>query len=722
MTITKNSNRYTALALVTAIVVVLLGLSMAIISGCTDTLKNEIQTNRAPVVYFVNIPPDDTRFSHNPEVYWFGSDVDGQITYYRYLVTPVADVGTDEYSGARDWASNQGDQAWTYVDVDPTLADPQTARVIPLTADPENPVTEYVEQFVFLQAFDDDNLGSVIAVKCLNRNDHPPQTSIYNTLKDDTPYVNAATAGGSITGIALNWEGSDRRDYDEQGLVAPPFEYEWRIYGPYDSAEITAIRDIDSGCWTEVTEDGDSLIITEYCDSSAGPGYVWFTWYSEIGDSCGQYFVGDSLLIDDSAWVADGDTGYWEETDTTIYFNPNTGSDYGRGYWRDTIINVEDELFAGRVVDSSYDGWDTWVPSMRDTIYNVYPGRTGGTTITQHFVFVVRSRDDAYVPDPTPAFCSFPVIDPRHEKDVLVLDFTNTGPPDYTKIVDSSDGRVRRGYFLNLLKGWDPNSTFDTTNFHGDILFIHKAAQAPYLTLSKVLQYKVMIWYSDHLNNSDLNLGAAAADRGHDFLLKAMEAGVNVWANGRALLFGSQSYSGYYHPIQPPVAADYLGVENTFHSAWSAFVRGTHPLLEEGQRLRIEDFIGAYSVDESQWPSLDIDPNLLRDRYTWLTVSSPATPACPFDPDIAALPEVNWCGRRYGTEVMYLYKSLYGRNHPLGDPYRLEGTPIGHRMEDEDGLYRSVFFMFPPWAIDSVQMQELTNNVLDWLYEPWLDR
>ena len=117
MTLHKRPNRFTALAWLSVFAAVLLTVSAVILSGCTDTLKGDITANVPPTVYFVNIPPDSSSFSHNPEVYWFGTDPDGQIEYYRYLVCTFAEGGATA-AAARDWADGMDDTSWTYIDID----------------------------------------------------------------------------------------------------------------------------------------------------------------------------------------------------------------------------------------------------------------------------------------------------------------------------------------------------------------------------------------------------------------------------------------------------------------------------------------------------------------------------------------------------------------------------------------------------------------------------
>ena len=177
------------------------------------------------------------------------------------------------------------------------------------------------------------------------------------------------------------------------------------------------------------------------------------------------------------------------------------------------------------------------------------------------------------------------------------------------------------------------------------------------------------------------------------------------------------SYPALYPPV-PPEIQYYFGVAGQFFSSWAFFLHGTHPFngLEE---VRMEDFIGGYSMDESRWPNLDIDTALLHARYSWwYDPFNPIAVDHPWIDTIAALGEVNWCQRLYGTEVMYLYKSRYGANHFLGYPYTIEGTPVAHRYETN--LFRTVWFQFTPLAIDSLAMQETVSDILDWLYDPTL--
>ncbi len=200
--------------------------SLFLLSGCSDTLEGEVNENIKPVVQFVNIPPEGQQFSRNPEIYWMGTDRDGLIDYYRYHIKDSAAVNA--LGGPVTYVENLSDAEWIQIDVNQTESDPHTTTVMPLVADTVSPVIIAIGQYVFLQGFDTEGLGSDVVYRLFNRNDNPPETRIFN-MAADTPFVNSIFEGGIITGVRIRWEGSDRKDYEDIGLTPPPFDFEWRL-------------------------------------------------------------------------------------------------------------------------------------------------------------------------------------------------------------------------------------------------------------------------------------------------------------------------------------------------------------------------------------------------------------------------------------------------------------------------------------------------------------
>jgi hypothetical protein len=191
----------------------------------------------------------------------------------------------------------------------------------------------------------------------------------------------------------------------------------------------------------------------------------------------------------------------------------------------------------------------------------------------------------------------------------------------------------------------------------------------------------------------------------HPEIFQAVDGGVNIWASWRNGVEGDFNSFAAVTPINVPYYyTRYFGVESTVYSAWMKHAWG---MIDGMGKVRIEDFVGTYSLDDENWPPLDVDSERLRTLYGWDYV-------IPFVDSIAAYPEVNWCERSFGTEVMYLYKSLYGSDHPFGYFYSYDGAPVGHRFRTN--LFRSVHFNFTLIPIDSAQAQEISNNVLSWLW------
>ncbi len=722
------------------------------LASCTNTLDGEVYENQKPIVYFSNIPPVGQRFSRNPVVYWYGTDPDGLIDYYRYYIVTDSVVGLmapedyiltldsmdwnyiglpeidttwwgcrtwqhsvcldsvevfqvytetvfdttywicNEYSGADciDSTSTTSSGNWDFIHVDtivpedswdfmhidttyPDPFDPHTENIIPLEANQNDPVNTYVPQWIFLQAFDMEGLGSDIVFRLFFRNDHPPETNI-GSFSGDLPFVNSPTPGGIVTGVKLRWSGSDIVDYPGE---APPFEFHWRLYGPYADSAFRQLVDsfvrpvfvtIDGRVYNE----GDTVI---HCDT----------------------LFGDSVTVMcDTVVVSEGVERTWGQAETKFLVDdPNF---------------IADPYF-NKVADSSFSGIDPWVLNTTDTIYDVYKYDQSDTTQEKWFMFWIRSRDDAFVADLVPAFDSFTVIDPRYERDIGVLDFTA-----FVKPGENTPTCSCREYWKGVIEHWDPNVEFDTIplgtsgwqkSYAPDYLGVKKVGDnLGDVPMAFMLKHKVLILYDDDIKSSIF------PDR-EDNIYKAIDAGVNVWATWRAPVIGDGMVSEHWAVFPGQDYMRYFGVSQLAFSAWFC-----HAAPWEGGVLhtacstyagRIEDFIGAYAIDSVGWPNLDIDTALLHSRYFWGPY-----PSLRFLPEHPGLPEVDWSVRTPATEVLYLYKSFYGSNHPYGGSYNMEGNPVGHRLATS--LFRTVHFNFTPLAIKPTQMQVVASKVLDWLY------
>jgi hypothetical protein len=676
-----------------------LGLWSVLVSGCVMVLaagwlggcKRVTGTaveNQAPIIWFANIPPQDQRFSANPYMYWVGQDRDGQVVSYRYRVLrqtsllkaigwtdTTAIVPDSEVAGIiADYipillAAN--DSVWTYLNVDPQAGQPQTSVIVPLTAELSDPVRVYVPQWVFVQAIDNQGKFSNVGYRRFLRNNNPPSTRILGFDSSLTPFIDAVIPGGIATGIRLMWSATDMLDYPTE---PPPFEFQWRHYGPYDSAKFVDLeRRFRKVAF--VSRDARVFIIGHH----------------DVLTFCDTQYFADTAIA----------TCLDLAVDTITVANL-----YGH---LDTILNIDDPLFANDttfnvISDSSWNmsGNTPWISYTRTTLYDAFRHRPSPTTQQARFIFWIRSRDDAKGPDVTPAFQSYNVVAPKYERDLLIAD----GEIDFA-INPRNYGRAR-AYWDSIYRLWNPGS--NSTNFSLDSDYAKiSQAQGNVLTLKMLLSHKMVIFVSDDVYGSLFNPVSGN-------IFTACDAGVSVWVCGRSVIYGGENLPPFLLCAgRPGFPADpknvvrnfqyYFGVECYYYSGWSKF-------LYKSDRSA-EDFIGTASLDADRWPAMTVDTGRLRRYYIW------DPDVAPFRADIGALPEVGYMVSTYGTEVMHLYRSKFG-TQALPDPIGIsfDGRPVMHRYNR--GFFRSAVSLFTPYSLDSSTADSNVVRMLRWMYEPWL--
>jgi len=468
-----NIDRKSCLKAIAGVVIlfVILCTSMVIFStSCTKRLDGQLRPNQKPVVFFVNIPLEGERFSINPTIHWYGSDADGLIDYYCYHVWVVP----DSIHEPMDYILSSPDSIWDTLWIDQTEDDPRTTNTIPMVANLDDPVNTYVEQIVFLRAYDLEGLGSDIVYRAFNRNDHPPETDLRKAAEYlDTPFVDAEQQEGEVTGVRLRWQVSDILDYSEAELQNIGMESEWRLYGPYEDTTLTQMMEaFDTVVFVSreglLYDIGDSVY---RCSTIIRPDSIY--------DTCFGCLV-EMLPRDDWRGVPEMSERFETCLDSVI-----RDRDFGE---LELMLRVEDEDFLSShynvVAESSLaidtleevpvlitDTVGTWTTDTSASIYNVYRNYDTDTTVRLNFVFWVRCRDDAFVADLVPDYTDIPVIKPQFERDVLVLDFESRPQPQWLvvhprRVDDITNPKV---FWTELLEDWETwrgeSLDFDTTEF-----------------------------------------------------------------------------------------------------------------------------------------------------------------------------------------------------------------------------------------------------------------
>ena len=691
MKILSTTQRTVAL-LLTAILI--LGLSV----GC-KRVDGTRTANQPPEVFFVNIPPSGHQTSFDPAIHWVGTDADGRVLMFRYIVIRV-----DEMSGLspEDYiAQTLGtlpSARWTYLEV--TTEDPNTTNIVSMSASLDDPISTYVQQYVFLQAFDDQGAGSDVVFRLFERNDNPPSTRFTGRDYDGSIFINSKVPGGLITGVRFQISATDPDFADSL------FEFRWKMFGPFYS---------------------DTLVGGEYealLDTFINPVYV--TADARVI----QMFLGNrDTLIDTSLQPGDS-----LPTVDTIIYNPDTmpaTSIYG---YRDQVFNIEalklnTDLY--RLVDSSSGGDGGWVsnnrsPIYRDSLYDIFRNTVSDTTTQQRFMLWGQCRDAAKVADVAPTFTSFQCVDPKYERDVLVVDRQSSSgrvvAPPFNRS-QNIDGA--RDYWQAAIDAWGATRT-EAIDFDPVKDYVHTTYGA--VTLGKLLGYKLIILYNDGVQSAQI-VGFGSDLPEAQLFWTAVDAGVNIWGVWRSPFVGASGNgeAPNFSLVPSQNYTRYFGVSRMVYSGWTYWCRlPSTEALAGRDTTRIEDFVEALSLKESQgWPNVAVDTANLHARYTWL---GPTQISGVFGwdyPDrfalrvgLKALPEVDWSVRIFGTEPLYLYGSAFGPSHPLGTDYTFDGAPVAIRFETN--LYRTAHFNFTPLGMDDTNMQIVIDSVLNWLYDPTL--
>jgi len=347
------------------VIFLMLALPAAVFIGC-DALKPDrtgtAVENQEPKMFFVNTPPDSAQFSRNPELNWYATDIDGYITLFRHavVVESLLVIGGKPVS-PEAFIEQATDQqfGWDTLPVD--LDHPQSRATIRLYADTDNPVDSFVTQYFFVQARDNQGALSKVIYRMYSRNNHYPNTS----FRVNSFYINAKDASAPQPGIRLSWRGADSTDW---GRAIPPLEYEWRIYGPFDTLASINVKLAKENCTYDP--------------------------------------VGDSLINCIDVPVLDLDR------------------------LPEAVGGIAQPLLHSEGPNYANDPNDVWITANQVTVYNVFKNLNLQETSKYRFVFWVRARDDGFLPDPTPAFAQFNVFEAKFERPILVLDETGYTRPN----------------------------------------------------------------------------------------------------------------------------------------------------------------------------------------------------------------------------------------------------------------------------------------------------
>jgi hypothetical protein len=359
------------------------GLLLALIlSGCGKLeRKGPEPVNVPPQVFFANIPPESTKFSISPRVYWYGTDKDGFITAFQYAV--IRDSVIALWGGletAKDSLKKIAPDSASWMDNTNRMdvfgvhltAEGGSQGNVRLYAAPVE--TIYTPQYIFLRAVDNEEGASEIKTRMYWRNNHAPQCSIN---VDSTFVLNNFYCLSETTqtwkGIEINWVGLDTFDYPDK-RKQPDFYFKWELWGPYeDTSKLNdpiakkVISSLDSikigGTWLrdEWTLNKSHIFknLENYSKSDSNYGYGWYqlrVWSRDDAFVSSKDSVTTFFRIIKPLFL------YEKPSRRTIALIDHTvyGGDGGAA----TPTNVLPFYYnAFSQTDDLWDNWELWVPA-----------------------------------------------------------------------------------------------------------------------------------------------------------------------------------------------------------------------------------------------------------------------------------------------------------------------------------------------------------------------
>jgi len=432
----SSNNSYLKLGVVLAISV---GLALSI--GCSLEKKGTAYQNNPPTVFFANVPNDSSSLGYNPVVAWYGSDIDGYIIEFQYVVLRDSDLGgvspvdfaADFPDTITDWTAVEGtrDTVQLYASTDPSV---------------------YIRQYIFLRALDDDLAFSSIKFRTLSRNNHAPETALDPGLV--LPYEREDADGIPIayclpersdyfSGIRFEWVGSDTIDYPGD---QPAFEYHWALYGPDTTCNI------DTAAVGVYVYNGERY---ESYDSTGGTIWVRDQSVAFAGLRSGYYML--MVRARDDAFVADPDPAAdtIHVVEPLFVSNPDSATDIA-------FLDI-----------SSYDqhaifktGQETVADSLRRFFYRAFEA-AGVDSATQIVFYSDSSRSETQDPIPFEEVFNYRLL-------IVVQEGYRFSIPDYT--CEELRWYMEAGGMVWIIarQGFDDHNQnpvwFFEWNFHSDVL------------------------------------------------------------------------------------------------------------------------------------------------------------------------------------------------------------------------------------------------------------
>jgi hypothetical protein len=354
-----------------------------------------------------------------------------------------------------------------------------------------------------------------------------------------------------------------------------------------------------------------------------------------------------------------------------------------------------------------YSSWDSingtpWVDSTSRILVNLEnaEGKDYGW-----YQFRVRARDDAFVPDPSPATATFKIIKPpflfseNDSKKVLLVDATC-----YDGRIAVPDSVLIRGFYKGLLQSLVDSGSIDSYYFYRyDPISVLPPKE------EIVSHYKLVILFNEGRYSTIQGYPILANDTGFIMLERYLKVGGRVWMFGQNnfgvnavpvpayVPINQSNRTGGFTQATARVANYYFGVTGYFYPAFNT------------PNSRTDEMIAAEPYGtHTELPRLELDSAKLS-YYKGIT-------------GLKAIPRASWesVWNSDYNERLYTFISFYP------DTSKCHGRACASRAYDpypwvfyEDGQphilrWKTAEFSFPALAMKESRMLEMMKVMVSW--------
>lgn len=370
-----------------------------------------------------------------------------------------------------------------------------------------------------------------------------------------------------------------------------------------------------------------------------------------------------------------------------------------------------------------------WVLDTDQRFYDLWRNEPDSdTTRVGYFVLKVTARDDAAVPDKTPAYKVFKAIDPKFENDVLVY-YPINGFHVNSPGAIFNDEWLQKDYFPD-----DFYIEADMVDYFYEIFeeagypiptILRGDAANPNLPSKELLaKYKLYVVLED---GELVNLTKSHFAR----FAKYLDLGGNVW------LFGTNPFGPYHSAPEPGLKSfdvdnkdevetipfDYFNVLAQYRGGWAySYLNNRNAWRPNSGKVlppANDDFIGTEALPGTGFPELSV--NLPKVKRTYIHSFAPELYFNKpwMNIDFKGAPNANYFVRDVFSEPIYLYKSAYGENIP--DSIKayinpLQGRVTGLRYSSNN--FKTAVFGFSLWCLEREGAVDAIRRMIDWFLEP----